>query len=36
VCIDESKMARRLLGTGAQPEEIRDAIVARYEALIHR
>ena len=34
VCIDESKMARRMLDTGAQPEAIRDAIVARYEALI--
>jgi hypothetical protein len=34
VCIDESKMARRLLGTGAQPEQIRDAIVAQYESLI--
>jgi hypothetical protein len=34
VCIDESKMARRLLQTGAHPEEIRDTIVARYEALI--
>lgn len=34
VCIDESKMARRLLRTGAQPEQIRDAIVAQYEALI--
>jgi hypothetical protein len=36
VCIDESKMARRLLGTGAQPEQVRDAIVARYEALVPR
>ncbi len=34
VCIDESKMARRLLQTGAHPEEIRDTIVAQYEALI--
>lgn len=34
VCIDESKMARRLLAGGAHPEAIRDAIVARYEAPI--
>lgn len=34
ICIDESKMARRLQASGEQPEAIRDAIVARYEALI--
>jgi hypothetical protein len=34
ICIDESKMARRMMSGGAQPDAIRDAIVARYEALI--
>lgn len=34
ICIDESKMARRMLGTGAQPEQIRDTIIAQYESLI--
>jgi hypothetical protein len=34
ICIDESRMARRMMSGGAQPDAIRDAIVARYEALV--
>jgi hypothetical protein len=34
ICVDESTMARRMVAGGAHPDAIRDAIVARYEALI--
>jgi hypothetical protein len=33
VCIDESKIVRRLLARGLSPPAIRDEIVGRYETV---